>query len=336
MQLQKLTDKRIKKIINASEFNKEVTNDGIIKFYCKDSEVNKIYKIDECIKTDRGINIYTASLNGENNFIAKYSPERNQIMSEARMQNKCSLIGLSPAVRQVWICEPFGGIIISDRLTFTVDESLEKLTTDQLNFALFNKKILLEIMNSTDKISKWKIDFYGKDLEQVNTIEQLKKITDMLQPYADEKQKTQLKIILPEDSEKVKLERINMIDRGINLLHKLHKTTGLCHGDAHFGNFMFNKHSRLYIIDFGSSFQNDASKDQLKYFEKDFDHVIYSVNRLCEIGYTNLRYLVEYAVEKLKSMNLKEIIEETNLQSSDVEYYSSDSSESNEEEEEDF
>jgi tRNA A-37 threonylcarbamoyl transferase component Bud32 len=234
---------------------------GLEKFYCSGVDCNNLYTI-----TNKGLGkfsahakIYEACKNENCDFVAKWMLE-----GPDRDPDEESDLYLKPI-------KP-------------IEEALFQYRASQYNLApkvrqvwQCNKGIII-IM---DALSTTAGDIL-KHLEYNQTSKYNISNINSIEDYLEYRP-----ISIP-DSEEQKNIKIDIVNKMINIINKLHKI-GISHGDAHLDNFMFDKEGKIYFIDFG--FSEELSKFNNN---RDYKSIISSIETCIKKGYTNLQYLLDY------------------------------------------
>lgn len=108
--------------------------------------------------------VWSVCCNSECNYVLKYLPfELNKyenIVKEIEIQNECANLGLCPKIRDAWLCDT-GGAIVMEIYEETVAQLLLRYTSDH-----DRQKIFTNILALTDKLHRHGI--YHGDLHLNN------------------------------------------------------------------------------------------------------------------------------------------------------------------------
>tara|TARA_B110000908_G_C10184716_1_gene417433 strand:- start:53 stop:1033 length:981 start_codon:yes stop_codon:yes gene_type:complete len=262
--------------------------------------------------------IYLACLGKKCNYIAKWQQDKEMAIMEATIQHNLSTFGITPNIREMWVCDK-GVIIIMDALSNTAHRELFNFSRKQVEREQEYKHVFSDKIDEIVKVRKQTME-KSKLHEKLKFLINLKqklfdpstKYKDLYKLRDDVNKQVRLSIFnndhkiselqqlsMIQDTDKQKVKRIAVVTQVFDLIHRLHKF-GYTHMDTHTNNFMTDDNGVFYIIDFGLTKQSNSVDDR-KY---DYDRFTDDIRQFSDtFRYTNLDYLLTYS-EKLSSEKL--------------------------------
>ena len=291
-----ITNNMAKAIMHFSNLPKREMCTGLEAVY-SDGICPYMYKItDEKIGEGAyGKTYKTCCQDNCNDYVAKWQPNVSRAKREATLQFLASQHNLAPIVRELWICD-LGGIVIMDALKTSALENLEDLSDEQKDTAkvspLEKQKIIekAKILGINEDVDLKTLKDYQTYMNYINELISLENKKGRSISFLNE---IKYKVSVPDSLTQIENKK-KIIDDIITLLTKIHNLTEIVHNDAHLGNFMTDQDGKYKIIDFGLATHIQNSEGV-----KDFKELENSLIRLREKS-RHLNYLLDYFYTSLK------------------------------------
>jgi serine/threonine protein kinase len=285
-------------ILNLSNLPERSMCTTLDKFYSDYSCDGGIYVINNDRIGEKSIfgQIYQSCCGNKCDYVAKWQPNIDEALNEAKMQITVSEYGLAPKIREVWRC-PEGVIIIMDALSITAKRELQKLRREQIdNFVNKYKPIFKEKLKYLQIMLKEEfMDLKQLIEEDSPSIGDFKNFKQKYNEICKENKLNprmyltgELSVDTP-DTDEQKEERFLILDNLVNLLKTLHQHN-IIHGDSHLNNFMRSQDdSDFKLIDFGMAKISPKEEEQFNDFVK-----LGTALTLLTVTYKNLQYLADH------------------------------------------
>lgn len=234
--------------VNATIENLDTTNP------CKNFEINS----NTPIKKD---GIYPAKCNQDENYVIKKNVNTKEVLIHIELSKHGITLPISKIIHagrnNYHIIMPKYKDTLEDRLQ---NIKLSKTQIDKINIHIQTYKNSLPSDIQQIITNRQNTYMQKYDLSTYKTLMDWNKYIEHIFNGVISSSRTVVKDLQIDLEDGQRIFYINTLKSAVKLIHKMHQL-GFIHGDAHPGNFMFDKRDKIYVIDFGRTYKIEECED---------------------------------------------------------------------------